>query len=272
MMDLQEAFDAGFVAVKAYVDGALAEQAKTLPLLVKAAVADAVRALPPPCDGADGKDAEPVSGEQIGHAVRDYLAANPPAAGQDGREGVDGKDGQDGAPGEKGQDGADGVGLAAALIDKAGDLVITTTKGEAIRLGKVEGRDGKDGAPGDPGQKGDPGRDGLDLTHFDTSLSEDGRVLTLSLESDEIKVTHELELGGMIYRGVFSDDQAYVKGDTVTWGGSLYIAKGPTSEKPDASKEWALAAKKGRDGRDGSPGKDGERGLPGLNGKDSKPW
>lgn len=82
-MDLQEAFDAGFVAVKAYVDDALASQQKALPDLVKAAVAEAVAGLTPP---KDGKDADPVAPELVAEVVAAFMDANPPAAGEPGKD------------------------------------------------------------------------------------------------------------------------------------------------------------------------------------------
>jgi hypothetical protein len=141
----------------------------------------------------------------------------------------------------------DGVGLAGALINIDGSLVVTLTNGEMRELGKVVGRDGVDA-------KGEPGRDALALTNFDTALSEDGRVLTLSLENDEVRVTHELQLPVMIYRGVFKDGQTYVQGDTVTFGGSLWHCNAQTTEKPlEGRGVWQLATRKGRDGKDAKP-------------------
>lgn len=58
-------------------------------------------------------------------------------------------------------------------------------------------------------------------------------------------------------RGVFKESESYVKGDAVTWGGSLWIAQGDTSTKPDsANSGWRLAVKRGRDGKDGRNGID----------------
>lgn len=55
----------------------------------------------------------------------------------------------------------------------------------------------------------------------------------------------------MVFRGVFTEG-SYEAGDTVTWGGSVWIALRSTTDKPEpTSKDWALAAKKGRDGIDG---------------------
>jgi integrin beta 3 len=73
----------------------------------------------------------------------------------------------------------------------------------------------------------------------------------------------------MIYREIWKSDVRYETGDTVTWAGSLWVAKADTSEKPGSDSEaWRLAAKHGRDGRDGEPGKKGEKGDPGRPGRD----
>ena len=42
------------------------------------------------------------------------------------------------------QKGEDGVGMAGGMIDREGDLIITTSKGETLRLGRVVGKDGAD--------------------------------------------------------------------------------------------------------------------------------
>jgi hypothetical protein len=328
-MDLQEAFDTGFVAVKAYVDDALAAQRGAIPDLIKAAVAEAMAERPEPKAGADGKDAPPVTLEQLGDVVRGYLEANPPAAGRDGadgkdgeqgpqgekgepgeagrdgtdglagkdaeplseaqiavalsrhfeanppaagkdgRDGVDGKDGRDGIDGEKGLDGAegpvgaqgadgqrgvdgkdgrDGCDVTEAMIDRDGNLVVVFSDGRSKALGLVVGRDGVDGS------KGEAGRDGLTVTDFATDLSEDGRFLTLSLENEQTKVAHTLQLPTMIYRGGYKEGVEYVEGDTVTFGGSLWCCSAPTTEKPIEGRDcWRLAARKGRDGKDAKP-------------------
>jgi hypothetical protein len=203
----------------------------------------ALDALPQPNDG---KDADP---ELIRTMVSEVVALIPaPENGKDGRDGTDGKDGADGRHGEKGADGTDGkdgVGLAGALLDKSGALVVTLTDGSMRELGLVVGRDGVDGA------KGDPGRDGLQVTDFDTDLSADGRFLTLILQNDEAKIEHRLQLPTMIYRGGFKEGETYLEGDCVTFGGSLWHCSAETTEKPIEGRDcWQLAARKGRDGKD----------------------
>lgn len=188
----------------------------------------------------------------VARAVAAHFEANPVPPGKDGRDGADGAPGERGPPGEKGMDGADGVGLAGAVIDRTGALVITTTKGEAIPLGVVVGRDG---APGKDG------RDGLDLRHFKAEQV-DERNVTLTLSDGERTERAHLTFPVVIDRGVYSEagrpgGGLYEKGDGVTYGGSYWIAQvdGPEGA-PGLSKDWRLAVKKGRDGKDGRNGID----------------
>ncbi|HEL4110813.1 TPA: hypothetical protein UM343_000934 [Stenotrophomonas maltophilia] len=181
------------------------------PAVIQAAVKAAVDALPVP---KDGLDAEPVTDQQLAAAVAKHLAAHPPQAG------------------------ADGVGLAGAMIDRSGELIITTTKGEAIRLGVVVGRDGEDGQNG---------------ISFDTASgeydSERGFVITLG--SGERRT--ELVLPYMVHRGFHRDGLGMKAGQSVTHDGALWIAKRATASRPclENTDDWILAARKGRDGKDG---------------------
>lgn len=198
-------------------------------------------------NGIDGKDAEPVTEEQIARAVEQYLSANPPA---DGKDGADGRDGADGAPGEKGApglNGADGIGLAGAVIDRDGGLVVTLSNGEAKSLGPVVGQDGKDG---DQGLSGKDGQDGVGFD--DLEVTSDGeRGVTLRFVKGERTKEFGLTLPVVLDRGVYSEAKAYERGDGVTWAGSYWIAQEATSEKPgDGAKSWRLAVKRGRDGKD----------------------
>lgn len=209
-MNLQEAFDAGFDAVKAYVDRSFEEFDQRLARI---------------------EARQPERGEK----------------GDPGEPGCDGKDGAKGDPGTDGRDGAngrDGVGLGGALIDRTGNLVVTLTDGTTRELGIVIGKDG---------EAGRDGRDGFSLESFDATLMDDGRTVLLSFEQGDQSFKVELGIPAMIYRGVFKDGHRYEKGDTVTWGGSLWHCDAAeTSDKPDGTeKHWTLAAKRGRDGKDG---------------------
>jgi hypothetical protein len=200
--------------------------------------------------GDDGRDGADATDEMIARAVSEYLTANPPRDGIDGKAGQDGEDGQhgrDGVDGKDGENGKDGAGLADALIDHEGTLVLTFTDGTVKSLAKVVGRDGLDGKDG---KDGEAGPIGLGFDDLDLSLHEDGRTVLMSFERGDTKQTFELGFPVVLDRGVFKDGEAYEKGDAVTWAGSLWIAQEPTTEKPETGKGWRLAVKRGRDGTD----------------------
>lgn len=183
--------------------------------------------------------------------------------GAAGKDGADGKDGAPGSPGERGEkgepglNGKDGVGLAGAVIDRSGSLVVTLTDGTTRELGQVVGRDGQEGANG---QDGKDGRDGfgfddLDVTH------DGGRGFTFRFtRGDQVK-EFGFTVPVMLYHGVYKEGSRHARGDTVTFGGSLWHCNADTDEKPgDGSAGWTLAAKRGRDGKDGAPGAKGDPG------------
>jgi integrin beta 3 len=138
-----------------------------------------------------------------------------------GRDGIDGKDGVDGKDGIDGKDGADG------------------------KLG-ADGRDGVDGKPGDPGPAG------FGFDDLDVEMGEDGRTLRLKFERGEIAQTFELDFPVMIYRGVYKPETDYVRGDAVTFGGSVFVCAADTTQsRPETEGgAWTLAVKRGRDGKD----------------------
>jgi hypothetical protein len=212
------------------------------PEVIRAAVAEAVAAIPPAKDGADappvepsdivkailslpeivdeavqkylvdnppaaGKDAEPVADDQIARVVALHLASNPPAPGRDGR---------DGQPGIKGMDGANGV----------------------------DGKDGRDGA------------DGLGFDDLTVEHDGEGNVTLKFIRGDQVK-EFSIRIPGFVDRGIYRDVGEYLSGNGVTFGGSYWIAQKDAPEgKPGLSEDWRLAVKRGRDGKDGANGKD----------------
>lgn len=194
-------------------------------------------------DGRDGKDGASVTVDDVIPALQrhvdEYLASLPrPKDGKDGADGKDGKDGEDGQPGKK---GADGIGLAGALIDRDGNLVMTMTNGETKSLGLVAGKDGEDGKDG---------RDGFGFD--DMTLDYDGeRTFTFLFQRGGHIEERRFVVPVVLDRGVYRAETAYAKGDAVTYGGSVWIAQSDTKAKPDGSSDWRLAVKKGRDGKDG---------------------
>ncbi len=178
------------------------------PAVIDLAVKAAVDALPAP---KNGRDADPVTDEQLAAQVAKHLSANPPQAG------------------------ADGVGLAGAMIDRGGELVITTTKGEAVKLGKVVGEDGQDGIS------------------FETATGEYEveRGFVIKLGAGQRRT--ELVLPYMVHRGFYREGMGMKAGQSITHDGALWIAKRDNASKPclENEQDWALAARKGRDGKDG---------------------
>lgn len=84
------------------------------------------------------------------------------ADGEDGKDGANGRPGSDGKNGVDGRDGVDGRGIAEALINDKGELVLTYTDGTTANLGTVQGAQGPKGDKGDTGAQGPAGKDGQD--------------------------------------------------------------------------------------------------------------
>ncbi|MCW5722143.1 MAG: hypothetical protein KIS86_13465 [Devosia sp.] len=149
---------------------------------------------------------------------------------------------------------ADGVGLAGAVQDHKGNLIITLTNGGTVDVGQVAGKDADmdailakikelvDAIP-----KPQDGVDGLGFDGMDMVIGDDGVALKFTL-GDKVKA---FALPVPFYRGVYSPEKSYRKGNTVTWGGSLWIAlKDNPKGKPDApDSDWVLSVKKGQNAK-----------------------
>ena len=263
---------------------------------VPPAVAEAVAAIPVPRDGRDGRDADP---ETVARLVADLVADGlqraisalpppPPAPGVDKAEVEamvkaavdalppprDGKDGRSVTPEELAPMVAeevrravaalpppnDGVGVAGAVIDRDGCLVLTLSDGDVKNLGPVVGRDADQAAIAEMVRaevaKIPPPKDGRDGFGFeDLTVEHDGeRGVTLRFVRGEETKEFAFRLPVVLDRGIWREGTAYEKGDAVTWGGSLWIAQQDgVTDKPDAGGPgWRLAVKRGRDGKDGT--------------------
>lgn len=136
-----------------------------------------------------------------------------------------------------GEPGQDGLGLANALIDRDGCLVVTFTDGSDKNLGMVVGKDGENG------------NDGHTFTLDDFDIEPvDERTIKMGFTYGEVKHSFELEFPVPIYRGVWKEGERYERADMVTWGGDLWHAERATSQKP-ATDDWKLAVRKGRDAK-----------------------
>lgn len=206
--------------------------------------------------GEAGRDAEPVAIADIvdelvktdalktlvdlhvAAAVDEYVKSNPP---KDGRDGERGPPGEKGDPGESGKDG---IGLAGAVIDRDGGLVVTLTNGEAKSLGMIVGRDGKDGANG---------RDGLSVSEVSRTYDPEAHeVVERWAQAGEQKELR-YPAGGIRPGGFWREGLKSLSGQAITHDGALWIAKRDNATKPclENADDWQLAARKGRDGRDG---------------------
>lgn len=240
----------GLAAGESELMAACRQELAAMPDRIKTAVADAVAALPPPPPGRDGTSVtiDDLLGP-IDAAVERHVAALPPApAGQDGAPGRDADPERTramveeivAAAVEKIPTPRDGVGLAGALKDDEGRLVLTLSDGTMVKLGRVDGAPGKDGADG---------RDGLGFD--DLAVVEEGGAFVLRFTRGETVKEFTLARPTLAdaYRGVWSAG-AFKRGDVVTSGGSLWIAMADTEGKPEACDDWKLAVKRGRDGRE----------------------
>lgn len=194
--------------------------------------------------GEPGRDGE-VDMDAVRALVDAAVAALPPAErgepGEGGVDGLRGEKGADGAPGEPGCDGKDGVGLADALKDADGNLVLVMTDGRTKSLGRIDGCDG---------ESGQDGRDGLGFD--DLNVEQIGeRTVRFLLKRGPDEAEFDLTLPVPIYRGVFKEGEPYAPADLVTWAGSLWHCNEPKALKPGAPDSgWQLAAKAGRPGKD----------------------
>lgn len=169
------------------------------------------------------------------------VKAIPAAAPPQFKEPVDGMPGKDGEPGAK---GLDGIGLAGAMIDRDGGLVITLTNGEVKSLGRVVGKDGEDG------------KDGISLEAFELEYIADTH--EINVKAVCAGRTRELRYpaGGIRPAGYWRDGTKAVCGEAWVHDGSLWIAVKDTPQKPATNMDgWIIAARKGRDGERGGSGK-----------------
>jgi hypothetical protein len=137
----------------------------------------------------------------------------------------------------------DGIGVASTRINDDGELILKLTNGDTFNLGVVKGRDG------------------FGLKDFDVEYDGERKV-TLKFSAGDMEKSFDLTIPALIDRGVWAHGTRYEKGDVVSWGGSMWIAKEATEKQPNASPDWRLSVKRGRDAkepvkvRDGSPSND----------------
>lgn len=207
---------------------------------------------------AEVRDGEPGPAGPPGPAGKDGPAGEKGERGEAGEPGAPGKGGE---PGPAGKDGASAVG---AFIDRDGGLVLTLSNGETRNLGIVVG---KDGAPGRDGEPGRDGKDGLDFGDLIVDFDGKRSFSIRAVRGEQQKDLGTFSLPVMLYCGIWREG-SYEAGDVVTHGGSTFVAIEPTDGKPEISRSWQLAVKRGRDGKNGEKGERGPAGPAGKDGRD----
>jgi hypothetical protein len=269
-MSVKQFGDEIVAAVRALMDSKIADVNARIELvqselaaLVASKIAEAIAQLPVPKDGVDGKDG------------RDGIDGKDGAPGKDGEKGQDGVDGKDGAPGLDGKDGL------------RGEKGVDGRDGKDGISGK-DGRDGIDGKDGQHGRDAlEIQPVDLDTTKsyprgtyatFRGGLVRAARktspLLTGDLESAGWQVifngiaemeVEESERGARYivrttagtvlkvptpsYRQIYKAGEKYLRGDMVTFGGSVWAATkdNPQGKPGEPGSDWVLAVKHGRD-------------------------
>lgn len=242
------------------VDGKNGEDGKDCDMqAVKQMIDEAVKAIPPAAagrdglngkNGEDGKDGASITvadvmpilsdaikkmNEEARASVEMAVKAIPTPI-----NGANGRDGADGAKGEPGEKGADGLGLAGAMIDRDGSLLVTLTNGEVKSLGPVVGKNGVDGTNG---------QDGIGFDSFDIEYLPDTH--EVSVKATALGRTKEARYpaGGIRPAGYWREGTKAKAGEAWVHDGSTWFATKDTNAKPSTSAEgWIIAARKGRDG------------------------
>jgi hypothetical protein len=170
-----------------------------------------VKEIPP------GKDADP---EQVLRMVREAVALVPVP-----------KDGKDGAPGRD-----------APTLEQMAPVLEAFVAQAAQDMAKdiPAGRDGRDGSPGAPGENG---RDGIGIEDIDLGLRDGGEVvISARLANGEIVERSIILEGWPTYEGTYEPGRTYRRRASMTYGGSVWIAKRETSTSPPGD-DWQLAVK-----------------------------
>lgn len=202
----------------------------------------------------------------------------PGPAGQPGPQGERGDPGAEGQPGRDGRDGEPGRDALQIDVLETVDPQRRYARGTFAhyRGGIVHAVRTTEPLPADGDMAAAGWRVILNGVHgLAVQLADDLRTVSVGLaHTDGSTTTKTVQVPAMIYRGIWREEDAaagaYTAGDVVTLGGSTWVARTATTEKPaDGATSWQLAVKKGRDGRDGLRGEKGERGAEGRPGQDA---
>lgn len=136
----------------------------------------------------------------------------------------------------------DGVGLAGAMIDRDGALVVTLTNGEIKTLGPVVGKDGKDG---------------VSLDSFEMSYMPEAHEVSLKAVCGQRTQETRYPAGGIRPAGYWREGTKAKAGEAWVHDGSTWYAIKDCASTPSTKDDnWIIGARKGRDGERGQRGAD----------------
>lgn len=163
--------------------------------------------------------------EIVTREIKKYVAANP-------------------IKGEKGDPGRDGLDVKDFFRADGDSLVVVMSDGSVKNLGKFVGKDGIDG------------KDGIGMPDIIRSYDPNAHEIIEQWEFNGVKKELRYTAGGIQHGGYWREGIKCLPGQTWTHGGTVWIAKTVTNEKPSRDCEaWEIFASKGRDGKDGKDGK-----------------
>lgn len=192
-------------------------------------IEQAVKAIPIPKDGKDGVNGHTPSADEI----KSLIPA--PIPGERGADGIDGRNGKDGT------DGRDGLDITPIpAIDEAKSYPRGTYATHLSGLWRsFEQTNGMKGWECIVRGLHDIEEEMIDSRTIVT------RYITSTGVIEKKRTTHSLE-----YKELWQKPGTYVRGDTVTWGGSMWvrIADGENKQPGTDGSGWRLAVRAGRDG------------------------
>ncbi len=244
-------------AVLEQLKGPVSEMEKRIEKRVDGNVYEAIKLIPAGAPGERGPQGEPGQSGGVGPTGEKGEPGDPGGKGERGEPGLAGV-------GERGEKGEPGESVhpdtVRVMVTEAVDSMFTNVI-EKIPP-PVPGKDADPIAIAAtvhdeiarqfdamrPYIKGERGNDGLGLDDLSVDLKEDGRTLVLTFSRGDQEKTFELECPWMIYRGVYVKGSTYKTGDTVTYGGSTWVARRATQLAPGTD-DWQLSVKRGQDGK-----------------------
>lgn len=193
-----------------------------------------------PKDGVDGKDADM---DQVQHMIQNMVGVELPAVANAAIE-HHFKEHPIPAP----KDGTS-VALDDVVDQLKGMQALWALDFERRAMELFHNVVGKMQAPRD-GKDGTHGKDGLGFD--DLAMEYDGqRMVKFVFARGDQRKEFNLRVPAIIHRGIYKKDAQYEEGDCVTWGGSMWLAKGTTlDQQPGTNGSWQLVVKRGNDGKD----------------------